>query len=54
MDFKKALHRLTLLRGHVNPSADAKREMATATFDLEYAQEKLWSTMHDNFFETFE
>jgi acyl-CoA oxidase len=54
MEFKKALSRLNLLRGHVNPSKDAQREMATATFDLEYAQEKVWSTLHDNFFETYE
>jgi hypothetical protein len=54
MDYKTALKRLNMVRGHVRYSHDAKREFQTATFDLAHAQEKLWATLPPQYFETFE
>ena len=54
MDYQKALKRLNLLKGHFNPSRDLKRELETPTFNLAHAQEKLWNTLPESYFETFE
>ena len=54
MDYKRALKRLNLLKGHFNPSKDLKRELKTSTFNLAHAQETFWNTLPENYFETFE
>ena len=49
-----SLRRLNLLKGHVQPSEDAKREQATATFSLAYAQEKVWDTLPEGYYDSIE
>ena len=43
-----------MLRGHVNPTWEAKRESERFTFNLDKAREALWSTYPEMYFETFE
>ena len=54
MTYEKSLWRLNLLKGHVNPGVDSERERSTATFDLDHARQKLWATLPESYFETFE
>lgn len=54
MTYQTSLKRLQLLRGHVSPSVDAKRERKTSTFNLPHAQEKVWATLPESYFQTYE
>ena len=54
MEHKTALRRLNLLKGHIQPSDDARREKATSTINVAHAQEKVWATLPSGFFDAIE
>ena len=54
MDYQIALKRLNLVKGHIQLSENAKKELATSTINIPHAQEKLWSTLPQGYFEVIE
>ena len=54
MQFEQAKRRLLTLKGHVNPTRLAEREMKRASFDVEAAQQALWAILPEQYFATFE
>lgn len=52
--YEKALKRVGMLRGHVEPNDDAIRERKQRSFDLDKARDAFWATLPQHYFETFE
>jgi hypothetical protein len=54
MEYKRAIKVLNMLKGHMQIGEDARREKSTITFDLAHAQEKLWATLPEGYFDAIE